>query len=87
MKRLPGETLPATEVEWGRESRQRPPPRQFVLALPIRDPEQFLRQHRADAGTTLCCQRARFPEQGLLNRNRDVLLHDAAPTSLHAKYV
>jgi hypothetical protein len=49
MQRLPGETLPATEVEWGGEPRQRPPPRQFVLALPIRDPERFLRQHCADA--------------------------------------
>jgi hypothetical protein len=78
MQRLPWDSLAAVEVERRREPRQRPAPRLAVLALPIRNPEQFLRQHRANARSPLSSQCACFPEQGLLKRYRDVLLHDAA---------
>jgi hypothetical protein len=77
MQRLPRDSLLAAEVERRGEARQRPAPGTVVLAFPIRDPEQFLRQHSADARAPLGSQGACFPEQGLLNRYRDVLLHHA----------
>ena len=53
VQRLSGKSLLAVEVEWRGEPRQRPSPGKFVLTIPIRDPGQFLRQHRADAGAAL----------------------------------
>jgi hypothetical protein len=87
MQRLPRDPLVAAEVERRGEPRQSPAPRLVVRAFPIRNPEQFLRQHSADACAPLGSQRARFSEQGLLNRYRDVLLHEDYAISLHVKYV
>lgn len=77
MQRLPRDSLAAPEVEWRGEPRQRPSHRLAVLTFPIRVPEQFLRQQSANARPTLGSQRARFSEQGFLDRYRDALPHDA----------
>src|SRR5579863_794443 len=50
MQCLPLGSLAAADVEWGGgEPCERPSPRLVVLAFPIRDRNQFLRQHSANA--------------------------------------
>jgi hypothetical protein len=60
MQRLPRDSFMAAEVERRGEPSQRPAPRLVVRAFPIRNPEQFLRQHCADARAPLAASARAF---------------------------